>query len=147
MTLAREAIRLNTTVYGDHTAEPPSGLVQSFTPAMDRTIIQHECPLSIIWPQKDLGPIPPIIAGTIVLYETAVNAFMADVASAVAERKLHWMDLGTESYAWVRSGVVTSVLPWGEGMSAYFRLVSFQFVATRCPIYRTSDDVVMRAGS
>jgi hypothetical protein len=146
MTLAREAIKLGSTTYGDHTATPVSGLQQSVMPPMNRTIIQHECPLALSWPQKDLGPIPPTITGTILLYETAVHAFLADVAVGTAERKLYWVDSGVEVYAWVRSGVAQRVR-WGEGFSSQWQWVTFTFIATKTAVYKASDDSVLWGGS
>ena len=146
MTLAREAIRLNTTVYGDQTTDPVSGLMESMAPESSRTIITHETPLSTVWPQKDLGPIPATLVGEILLYETSVHAFISDVANATAERKLYWVDSGVEVYAYVRSGTAQRKI-FAEGYSSRWQLVTFTFIATRTPVYRASDDVIMWGGS
>jgi hypothetical protein len=146
MTLAREAVRLNTTVYGSATADPFSGLEESILPDSERTVIQHEVPLSVYWPVKDLGPIPPSIRGRILLYETAVHAFIADVGSAAAERKFYWTDSGVEVYAWVRSGSANRER-WADGLASYWQWVTFEFVSTRTAVYRASDDAVLWGGS
>lgn len=145
MALSREQIQLGANTYGDQTADPVSGLERSILPDMNRTIIQHEVPLSTVWPQKDLGPIPPVIRGTILLYETSVHAFMQDVENESAERELHWVDSGVEVYAYVRSGQCARER-WGAGVSAEFQWVTFEFIATRTQVYKNSDDSVLWGG-
>lgn len=146
MTLAREAIKLGSTTYGDHSADPVSGLDQSLTPAADRMIIQHECPLSLTWPQKDLGPLPPTISGRILLYETAVHGFIADVGNGAVERKLYWVDSGVEVYAWVRSGLAARER-LGSGLSSQWQLVTFSFIATKTTVHKAADSTVLWGGS
>ncbi len=146
MTLAREAIKLGSTTYGSVSADPVSGLAQSLMPPIERITIQHECPLALTWPQTDLGPIPPTISGALLLYETAVHAFLADVSNGAAERKLYWVDSGVEVYAWVRSGTAVRSR-WGEGLSAQWQWVVFTFVATKTAVYKASDDSVLWGGS
>lgn len=145
MALAREQITLGANTYGDQTADPVSGLERSILPDMARTIIQHEVVGSTVWPQRDLGPIPAVIRGTILLYQDDVHDFMQDVEDESAERELHWVDSGVEVYAFVRSGQCTREL-WGQGLSAEFQWVTFEFTATRTQVYRNSDDAVMWGG-
>jgi hypothetical protein len=148
MITKREQIAIDTTVYGDHTADPVSGLEMSVKPVPTRTIIKHETPMSLIWPQADLGPRPVTISGTILFYETSVAAFMADVGNATAgERKLYFFDGQVESYVYVGTGQVLSRTRWGGGASAEFELVAFEFVATRTPIYDASTNAIRYGGS
>lgn len=145
MTLQREQIQLGTNVYGDHTTDPAEGLTGSIHPEFSRRFVHHEPANSVVQPQKDLGPVAPVIRGTMLFYETSVPDFVADVGDDSADRKLYWMDCGTEVYAWVRAGV-TSRERWGDGWSAYFQLVTFEFTSLRTAVYRSADDSIWMGG-
>lgn len=148
MTLSREQIRLGSNVYGNAAASPVSGLEQSPKPSIERTTIVHEVPLSVYWPQKDLGPRPPEIQGRLLLPESSVHGFMADASGgSTGERKLYWVDSGVEVYAYVRSAKTLSRTRLGEGGAEGAQWVSFSFVSTRTAVYRASDNAILWGGS
>lgn len=132
MSITRMQIQLGNNVYGDAVIPVGRFMTENPLPSADRTIITHEVPMSTIWPQKDLGPKPPVIEGTIFLPEDEVATFISDLANDY-ERQFHWWFGGREVYVYVRTGTCTEQR-YGEGFASRKILVSFHFQAVQTQV-------------
>lgn len=76
---------------------------------------------------------------------SAVATCIADILSVSSERKLSWLEGGTEVYVYAKGGAVTSCVPKIEALagSSDHYLVGFSFGSTRTKLYKASDDTTL----
>jgi hypothetical protein len=132
-------IALGTNVYDGVRALTP--------PALQKNRLQHVVASSVTFPTKDAGYLPGVLSGTLLLSETDVDDFIADVALGSTERRISWMLGAVEVYCYAFSGDTSSPNcrnPYGS-FTRYYE-VSFEFQLSRSAVYVASDDSVLYGG-
>ncbi len=106
-----------------------------------------EVPDSTVFPVEVIGYSRGTASGTIIVTGTNLVSAQSDICGSNTERKLSWVQGGSEVYTYAKAGQqsIRTRVPNRGGASDYY-LVDFTFQTTRSPLYLASDDSILWGG-